>query len=828
MLFSYSMDGFAKDFTYEGIIYTVISETDKTCKTKDGVYDPYNFKPGNRISGEVILPENPNGYTLIEIGGYGFPNCSSLTSIKIPETVTKINGYAFYKCTSLTTINLPSMITSVGFGVFKGCSSLAHIEIPASVTLIDDYAFEGCSLLEQIVIPESVTTIDKNAFKDCSSLTHIDIPASVISIGEDAFSGKSLEAINVAENNPCYSSIDGILYDKTQTYLIKCPEKKVECSVPNTVEYINYYSFNGCSELQSLSLPDGICFSSTQNYNSYFYNCNLRPLKFNGTYSYSGKQPEIRLSNNGYLVCLQKYVNEYRKIFSGEIVAFNNKYVFSLEPCICGVKIQVKDNVDYDETFNATDYVITVGTTNGDGKKIEVKETGEYLVDGLNSNSNYEVRIEWKDKDESNKSVLNFTTKAVTYSCSTSATKTSIEISELKISEDETFKANEVGVWYKEKYPYTDKKIILDGFFPATKYFIGLYAKGDNDSEYNWNREVTTQGWDCITKTAFISPSVAELEASYDDDGAPVSKVWWNYNGVDLAGKKVVLVSLTPSTENTATFNLRYGDEKNGKTYSWTRQFTTTALELTTLQPKCVSNTCAIVAAETNVSDLEPNVGFEWKKYDAPTSLAPTFGYGAVCDGMLEGYIKNLQSTSYYNVRAFYKDASGNYYYGEQITFDPSDFSYFEPTVKTYPVQNVSESTATLKGYVLPGTDNILVQGFQYWKNGRKNIKGSTPVESEIMIVKGTGQLMTVTLDNLEEATQYTFRVFVETEAGVTYGEEQTFTTDGLSYIEDIIGLENDVKVVGYYNIYGIRFERPQQGLNIVVYSNGCSRKVIL
>lgn len=77
----------------------------------------------------------------------------------------------------------------------------------------------------------------------------------------------------------------------------------------------------------------------------------------------------------------------------------------------------------------------------------------------------------------------------------------------------------------------------------------------------------------------------------------------------------------------------------------------TPSLEFINLQPRVVNSTCAIAAATTNISEEETNVGFQWKKYDAPESLNPNEGYTAIYDGTLEGYIKNLQPT-YYNVRA--------------------------------------------------------------------------------------------------------------------------------------------------------------------------------
>ena len=94
---------------------------------------------------------------------------------------------AFKGCSSLTAIKIPDSVTSIGRSAFEGCSSLTSITIPDGVTSIGDSAFSGCSSLTSITIPDSVTSIDYSAFSGCSSLTSVTIPDSVTSIGDSAF-----------------------------------------------------------------------------------------------------------------------------------------------------------------------------------------------------------------------------------------------------------------------------------------------------------------------------------------------------------------------------------------------------------------------------------------------------------------------------------------------------------------------------------------------------------------------------------------------------------------------------------------------------------------
>ena len=163
-----------------------------------------------------------------------------------------------------TELNILSIIdsktvTSIGWRAFDSCSSLNSIKIPASVTSIGDYAFSDCSSLSSIEIPNSVTSIGGGAFSGCSKLSSIEIPGSVTSIGGGAFSYcDSLENITVDEGNKAFSSVDGVLYDKEKTTLIRCPGGKTQVSISDGVTSIGESVFSGCSKLSSVKIPSSV------------------------------------------------------------------------------------------------------------------------------------------------------------------------------------------------------------------------------------------------------------------------------------------------------------------------------------------------------------------------------------------------------------------------------------------------------------------------------------------------------------------------------------------------------------------------------------------
>ena len=116
-----------------------------------------------------------------------FKNCSRLTTITLPNSVTSIGEWAFDGCTGLTSIEIPNSVTAIGSGAFYDCTGLTSITIPNSVTSIGNYAFYGCTGLTSVTIGNSVTSIGEGAFSGCTGLTSITIPNSVTSIGYGAF-----------------------------------------------------------------------------------------------------------------------------------------------------------------------------------------------------------------------------------------------------------------------------------------------------------------------------------------------------------------------------------------------------------------------------------------------------------------------------------------------------------------------------------------------------------------------------------------------------------------------------------------------------------------
>lgn len=129
-----------------------------------------------------------------------------------------------------------------------------------TVTSLGASSFSGSALTE-VIIPENVSYIEYLAFSSCSSLTNVIIPASTSDIGTDVFSGcSSLTEIIVNTSNSAYSSLAGVLFNKSQSELIQYPVGKTSKSytIPNSVTRIKERAFSSCTNLTSVTISDSV------------------------------------------------------------------------------------------------------------------------------------------------------------------------------------------------------------------------------------------------------------------------------------------------------------------------------------------------------------------------------------------------------------------------------------------------------------------------------------------------------------------------------------------------------------------------------------------
>ena len=283
--------------------------------------------------GNVIIPATLGGYPVTTIGTGAFANCTSLTGVVIPDSVTKIAGRsnndesgAFAHCTNLTSVTFGSGVTSIEYYAFKYCPSLTkvcisdlaawcgiafgnsnanplyygaalylngevvtEITIPTGVSAIKSYAFCGCGRLQKVTIPDGVTSIGEYAFYNCAALTNVTISDSVTSIGSDAFYnctslrnvviGNGVTNIGAYAFYNCTSLTSVVIPDgvgKINNYTFENCTGLASVTIPDSVTSIGVGAFGSCTSLTSVVIPDSVTKidgSSSNSDNGAFKNC---------------------------------------------------------------------------------------------------------------------------------------------------------------------------------------------------------------------------------------------------------------------------------------------------------------------------------------------------------------------------------------------------------------------------------------------------------------------------------------------------------------------------------------------------------------------------
>ena len=241
---------------------------------------------------ELVIPGNVQ-----EIGDNAFNGCIQLSSLTLSEGIRVIEEMAFSNCSDLTEVLIPASVECLGDGVFSDCLAMTEIAvapesehfvvrddilyskdlsvlvhypaskeeqeftIPEEVRKIAGLAFASNYFLMEVMLGDHLEEVGSYAFARCSSLSFMSLPAQTTRLGASPFHDCTmLLEIEVDPNNPCYSSIDGVLYNKEQTQLIQYPAGLYDdfYKVPDTVREIAENACYDAQDLEVLKIPAGV------------------------------------------------------------------------------------------------------------------------------------------------------------------------------------------------------------------------------------------------------------------------------------------------------------------------------------------------------------------------------------------------------------------------------------------------------------------------------------------------------------------------------------------------------------------------------------------
>ena len=319
-------------FTIDQLKYVVLTEEDTsgTAAVSGYVGEPTTITISDSVS------HDGKTYSVTSLGDEAFNWCDSLIELTIPASVTSIAKNAFSACFSLEQVYYEGNVPETQPGLYDAApdtliSYYKNMNKTSWESAIIDNKWQGRSIeldpkdkLEynlfddgtasvtgigsfsdsNVIIPSTVIenqktytviSIGNKAFSGCTNLTSVTIPNSVTSIGNCAFFNcVNLSNIHVDSNNPVYSSMDGVLFNKDKTVLIQYPsEREGEYIIPESVNLIGNYAFAGCMGATSLIIPEGV---EEITHNAFYKFKGLQKIQFPSTLKTIGE--------NAFFACM--------------------------------------------------------------------------------------------------------------------------------------------------------------------------------------------------------------------------------------------------------------------------------------------------------------------------------------------------------------------------------------------------------------------------------------------------------------------------------------------------------------------------------------------
>ena len=199
----------------------------------------------------------------------------------LPDEKPNKNRHGVFKLVGLNSSNTEYAPTASSYTVdgytydlaevtYNACESYSNLKTVdlsrlSYLRAIKDYAFKGCSALTTIKLNSSTSLIIySEAFANCTSLTTLNLTSNVYDIGASAVNGCSnLKTITVSTLNKYLCDVNGIVYSKDKTKLVRCPPGHNttifnHSSFPSTLKEIGFEAFATCKKIRMVHIPYGV------------------------------------------------------------------------------------------------------------------------------------------------------------------------------------------------------------------------------------------------------------------------------------------------------------------------------------------------------------------------------------------------------------------------------------------------------------------------------------------------------------------------------------------------------------------------------------------
>ena len=234
-------------------------------------------------NGDLVIPESVVfeglAYKVNSIRNSSFLNCTNLTSITIPNTITRIEDGAFSGCNELKAVHISDLKAwcNIQFGsdllidsnplhiahhLYLNGEEITNLVIPEGIDSIGRNAFVGCHGLQTLTIPDGVKSIGSAAFYDCKNLVSVNIPSSLERVGWHCFDKSiGLKSVHISNLKAWCDIQFGTCVSNPLPYAENlCLNGNVisDMTIPVGVSTIRDYTFYSYDKLTSVTIPSDV------------------------------------------------------------------------------------------------------------------------------------------------------------------------------------------------------------------------------------------------------------------------------------------------------------------------------------------------------------------------------------------------------------------------------------------------------------------------------------------------------------------------------------------------------------------------------------------
>lgn len=202
---------------------------------------------------KLIIPEEIEGFPVTRIARNAFAEQKNIIEVVLPSTIKEIGENAFYNCAKLEKINFPSGLERIENCAFT-YTSLLSIYLPATINYYGHSVFYGCIKLSNVELEEGSTIFPSLR---STSIQEVKLPSSIKTIMSFAFPSTITEIVLP----------EGL--ERIEEWAFDGCENITSIKLPSTIKFLGSCCFEGVP-ITSLELPNGIeelddsCFSGTK------------------------------------------------------------------------------------------------------------------------------------------------------------------------------------------------------------------------------------------------------------------------------------------------------------------------------------------------------------------------------------------------------------------------------------------------------------------------------------------------------------------------------------------------------------------------------------